>query len=83
MGNSIKIHHKEIKNDESIKNNNNDNDLLNKYICHIKNLKMLNKEVLININNMSYEDRLEILLTYNEMISYIETLFEFDEKIIH
>jgi hypothetical protein len=30
---------------------------------------------------MSNEDRLEILSTYNEMISYIETLF--DEKIIH
>jgi hypothetical protein len=81
MGNSIKIHHKEIKNDESIKNNNNDDDLLNKYICHIKNLKSFNKEILTDINNMSNEDRLEILSTYNEMISYIETLF--DEKIIH
>ena len=80
MGNSIKIHHKEIKNDESIKNNNNDDDLLNKYICHIKNLKSFNKEILTDINNMSNEDRLEILSTYNEMIIYIETLF--DEKII-
>jgi len=81
MGNSIKIHHKEIKNDESIKNNNNDDDLLNKYICHIKNMKSFNEEVLRDINNMSNEDRLEILITYNNMIEYIESLFE--EKIIH
>ena len=80
MGNSIKIHHKEIKNDESIKNNN-DDDLLNKYICHIKNMKSFNKEILTDINNMSNEDRLEILITYNNMIEYIESLF--DEKIIH
>ena len=80
MGNSIKIYHKEIKNDESIKNNN-DDDLLNKYICHIKNMKSFNKEILTDINNMSNEDRLEILITYNNMIEYIESLF--DEKIIH
>ena len=77
MGNSIKIHHKEIKNNDSIKNN----ELLNKYICHIKNLKSFNKEILTDINNMSNEDRLEILITYNNMIEYIESLF--DEKIIH
>ena len=78
MGNAVKIHHKEIKNNESTLTK--DNELLNKYICHIKNLKTFNKEVLVNINNMSYEDRLQVLATYNEMILFIESLFE--DKII-
>ena len=69
MGNSAKIYCTEI-------NKNPNNELLDNYIQNIKNLKTFNKEILTDINNMSNEDRLEILITYNKMFEYIESLFE-------
>ena len=71
MGNSSKIYCTEIH-----KEPNKNNELLNNYIQNIKNLKTFNKEVLTDINNMSNEDRLEILITYNKMVEYVESLFE-------
>jgi hypothetical protein len=77
MGNSIKIHCTEMH-----KKPNKNNELLNQSMYNIKNMKSLNEEVLTDINNMSNEDRLEILITYNNMIEYVESVFEFYEKII-
>lgn len=45
--------------------------IVGKYIHDIKNFRTCNEETLRNMNNLSYEDRLKILVTYNEMISYV------------
>jgi len=54
----------------------NDGQLLKKYIHDIRNSKMLSKDDLININRMSFEDRMEILMVYNEMISHYSSVFQ-------
>ena len=56
--------------------NHNDIKLLRKYIHDIRNSKTYNIDILKNINNLSYEDRLEILIVYNVMMSYYLSLFE-------
>ena len=70
MNNKSKnIETKEEKCKESIKS-------VNNYIHDIKNFRILSEETLININNLPYEDRLKILLTYNEMIDYLNHYLE-------
>jgi hypothetical protein len=49
---------------------------LKKYIHDIRNSKTFSIDNLENINNLSYEDRMEILIAYNEMMSYYLSLFE-------
>jgi hypothetical protein len=58
--------------------NHNDSKLLKKYIHDIKNSKTFSIDILKTINNLSYEDRMEILIVYNEMISYYLSLFEYN-----
>ena len=84
MDNGRKINNSESKNgEERVKckedkyfSNNNDNQSLRKYIHDIKNSKIFSRDILININNLSYEDRMEILVVYNDMIAYYLSLFE-------
>ena len=57
-------------------NNNNNKKLLQKYIHDIKNSKTFSIDILKNMNNLSYEDRMEILIVYNEMMAYYLSLFE-------
>jgi len=45
-------------------------------IHEIKNFKKLNQKVLVDINNLSSEERLEILQTYNQMINYANEILE-------
>ena len=56
--------------------NHNDSQLLKKYIHDIRNLKTFSIDILKNINNLSYEDRMKILIVYNEMISSYVALME-------
>jgi hypothetical protein len=56
--------------------NHSDSQILNKYIHDIKNSKTFSINILKNINNLSYDDRMKILIVYNEMISYYVSLFE-------
>ena len=46
----------------------NDTDLLKKYIADIRNIKKLDKEMISNISNMSNEDKMKIIIAYNDMI---------------
>jgi hypothetical protein len=62
--------------EEKIFSNHNDNGLLRKYIHDIRNSKIFSKDILHDMNNLSYEDRMEILVTYNEIISYYVSLFD-------
>ena len=52
------------------------NNKLKKYIHDIKNIKTFSKNTLTEINNLSYEERLEILINYNEMMEYFSSYFE-------
>ena len=49
---------------------------VSKYIHEIKNFRTCNEETLRNMNNLPYEDRLKILVTYNEMIHYLNDYLE-------
>ena len=66
----------ESKNSSDKDGSSNNKQLLRKYIHEIKNSKALSKEMLHDINNFSYEDRMEILVAYNRMIDYYSNLFE-------
>jgi predicted house-cleaning noncanonical NTP pyrophosphatase (MazG superfamily) len=52
------------------------NPLLRKYIHDIRNSKHLNIKILEEINSFSYEDRLEILKIYSEIIKYYAETIE-------
>jgi len=45
--------------------------------CHdIRNSKQFSREILEKMNELSYENRLEILTLYNEMIGYYLSLLD-------
>jgi hypothetical protein len=50
----------------------NNDQILRKYIHDIRNIKIFTREILENINKLSYEDRLDILITYNDMFEYFQ-----------
>ena len=50
--------------------------LVKKYVHDIRNSRTFSIDIIQNINNLSYEDRMEILIAYNEMMSYYLALFE-------
>lgn len=60
--------------------NNYDIQNVKEYIHEIRNSKTFNKETLHKINNLSYDDRLKILLSYNEMVTYYMYLLMDDNK---
>ena len=51
-----------------------ENKLFKQYCHDIRNSKKINREILEKINNLSYENRLEILILYNKMIEYYKSL---------
>ena len=53
--------------------------LLKQFIHDIRNLHSFSREALIQINNLPYDDRLEILHTYNAMITYYSNIFDDNE----
>ena len=78
MDSGRKIKNNESKNyeykEDKYLSNHNDSQLLKKYIHDIRNSKTFSIDILKNINNL--EDRMEILIVYNEMMSYYLSLFE-------
>lgn len=63
-------------NQDKYLSNHDDSQLLKKYIHDIRNSKTFSIDILKNINNLSYENRMEILLAYNNMMSYYLSLFQ-------
>jgi hypothetical protein len=82
MDSGRKTNHSESKNgdweykEDKYFSNHNDSHLFKKYIHDIRNSKTFSIDILKNINNLSYENRMKILITYNEMMSYYLSLFE-------
>jgi len=85
MDSGRKTNHSESKNwngeykEDKYFSNHNDTQLLKKYIHDIRNFETFSIDILKNINKLSYEDRMEILIVYNEMMSYYLSLFEEDK----
>lgn len=69
---------KKNKENKENKEDTNNNVSLKKYIHSIRNSKSFDMNTLIQMNNLSYKDRLEILILYNEMMIYYSLIFETD-----
>uniref|UniRef100_A0A6C0EUX1 Uncharacterized protein n=1 Tax=viral metagenome TaxID=1070528 RepID=A0A6C0EUX1_9ZZZZ len=61
---------KDCKEDKII--NHNTNDLCKKYINIIRrNMRALDKEMINNIKNMSNEEKMDIIISFNEVVMYL------------
>ena len=45
-------------------------------IHNIKNIKIFAMEDIVNINNLSYDDRMSVLIEYNNMAIFIVSYFD-------
>jgi len=57
-----------LKRKKEEKNEENQEKLLKKYIHDIRNMKYLNKEMLNKIESMSSNNKMEIIITFNEVV---------------
>ena len=54
------------------------NDLCDKYIDSIIEFKVFDKESIRNIHNMSHEEKMKIIRTYNKQFEFIISAIELD-----
>lgn len=59
---------------EDITPNHNNSDLFNKCIHDIRNLKKIDKEMINNICNMSNENKMNIIITFNDVVESLKDL---------
>lgn len=60
--------------------NENNTILFRKYLHDIKNMKTLNREMINNIKNMSDKEKMDIIITFNDIVKYLtDYLSEFIE----
>ena len=52
--------------------NHNASDLCKKYITNIKNLIKIDKEMINNISNMSNEDKMDIIIEFNNVVENLK-----------
>ena len=58
------------------KKNKNDNNLKKRYIHDIRNMKTLDKEMINNVRNMSNEEKMNIIITLNDVVENLKVLLE-------
>lgn len=51
-----------------------ENDIVKKYIHHIRNTRYLNLDMIQNISNMSKQNILEIISTFNDVINNLKII---------
>ena len=56
--------------------NHNASDLFKRYIHDIRNFKPLDKEMIDNIRNMSNQEKMEIIISFNDVIGYVKDILE-------
>jgi hypothetical protein len=66
--------YKDCKEDKM--NNHNVTDLFRKYVHDVRNMKRLDKEMINNIRNMSNEEKMEIIIAFNDVVENINILLE-------
>lgn len=64
---------RDFKKDEMLNHNAN---LCKKYIHEIRNMKALDKEMINNIHNMSNEEKMNIIISFNVMIEYVQEILK-------
>ena len=64
--------HKDCKEDKML----NKTDLYKRYIHDIRNIKPLDKEMINNIRNMSNEEKMNIIISLNDVVEYIKGILE-------
>jgi len=52
------------------------NDLINKILHDIRNMKTLDNEMINNIRNMSDEDKMDIIILLNEVVVHLKEILE-------
>ncbi len=57
-------------------NSKNDNPILYKIIHDIRNMRELTKEMIQQICNMSHEEKMQIIITYNEVLMSVDELLQ-------
>jgi hypothetical protein len=66
--------HKDCKEDKML--NDNAGDLYKRYIHDIRNMKPLDKGMINNIRNMSNEDKMNIIILFNDVLEYINCMLK-------
>ena len=56
--------------------NKNGSDLFIKYLHDIRNMKTLDKEMIKNIRNMSNEEKMYIILSFNDVVENLKSFIE-------
>ena len=46
------------------------------YICEIRNIKLLSDEMINNIRHMSHEDKMNIIIAFNDILENLQLLLE-------
>ena len=64
--------HKDCKEDKMLNNT----DLCKRYIHDIRNIKSLDKEMINNIRNMSNEEKMNIIISLNDVVEYVKGILE-------
>lgn len=57
-------------------NSKNDNPILYKIIYDIRNMRELTKEMIQQICNMTHEEKMQVIITYNEVLLSVNELFQ-------
>jgi hypothetical protein len=57
--------------------NHNTNNLFKKYLHNIRNMKTLDKEMINNVCNMSNEEKIDIIIAFNDILEYVITFLEY------
>ena len=65
---------KEYKEDKTP--NHYSNDLFNKILHDIRNMKTLDNEMINNIRNMSDEDKMDIIIALNDVVVHLKEILE-------
>lgn len=53
-----------------------DDRIARKYVHDIRNGKLFSRDTLESINNLPYEDRLNVFIAYNDMLAYYISALE-------
>jgi len=59
-----------------ITKHNDTDDLLKKYISDIRNIKKLDKEMISNISSMCNEDKMKVIIAYNDVVDSFSNFIE-------
>jgi hypothetical protein len=56
--------------------NRNDNEIFRRYLHEVRNMKTLDKEMINNIRNMSHEDKMDIIIAFNDVVETLKVYLE-------